>query len=193
MAWFIFFVKRNYTLFVIIMFFLIGIVSYSINGYNIRILQWGNSQTLGIGAFLAYYKHSLGSKPLSLMINRNSKYLFWFFFLGYLLFQLFGASVFGKIGVGIFIEQLLFTSMLFVLILSTVQGWQGLMGALANNKQLQYLGRISYGIYLYHKPVPFALSGIIHFEMHPILLILVYLFTTIVIASVSYMFLEQPF
>ena len=40
---------------------------------------------------------------------------------------------------------------------NTAQGFSGWVGQLFENKGLRYLGKISYGLYLYHKIIPLTL------------------------------------
>ncbi len=62
---------------------------------------------------------------------------------------------------------------------------------------LQYLGRISYGLYIYHFPMIWLVSQIPGFSpsersVHPAVLILSFI-GTVIVASLSYFILEKPF
>jgi peptidoglycan/LPS O-acetylase OafA/YrhL len=62
---------------------------------------------------------------------------------------------------------------------------------------LQYLGKISYGLYIYHFPMIWLVSQIQGFvpseeSVHPVVLILSFI-GTVAVASLSYFALEKPF
>ena len=88
----------------------------------------------------------------------------------------------------------------FSIVLVSIFGWRGLAGFISRNKQVQYLGSISYGIYLYHMPVPYVYRSIaakvgflsaIHMSDW---VFVIFCFTlTIALAAVSYRFIETPF
>jgi peptidoglycan/LPS O-acetylase OafA/YrhL len=86
----------------------------------------------------------------------------------------------------------------FSIVLVSIYGWKGFAGYISRNKQVQYIGTISYGIYLYHMPVPFVYRAIAarafpHFHM-PDSVFLVFCFVvTIALAAFSYRFIETPF
>ncbi len=86
---------------------------------------------------------------------------------------------------------------MFLLLLSTLKGWNGFIGKIADNNVVQYIGRISYGVYLFHKPVPFLLSlflSKVGWEIHSsFVLIFLYSIITLIIASLSFKYFESPF
>lgn len=64
-----------------------------------------------------------------------------------------------------------------------------------SNRRLVYVGKISYGLYLYHFPVyMFVASFFYHYaiSIHPIILLLIKLSTTFLIAALSWRFIEKP-
>ena len=76
------------------------------------------------------------------------------------------------------------------------EGFRGFAGKLLDLPFLQYLGRISYGIYLYHKPIPW-LTNLVCNKMHivinkPVVFILS-IAATGLIAHFSYILIELPF
>jgi peptidoglycan/LPS O-acetylase OafA/YrhL len=86
----------------------------------------------------------------------------------------------------------------FSIVLVSVYGWRGIAGFIARNKQVQNIGVISYGIYLFHMPVPFvyrALASRYFPSFHmPAGVFLVFCFAvTIGLAALSYRFIETPF
>jgi peptidoglycan/LPS O-acetylase OafA/YrhL len=80
----------------------------------------------------------------------------------------------------------------------TAAGFSELPGKLLSLRPLQYVGKISYGIYLYHLYVVEAfwkLLGIAHLPLPdkgPVLF-LIMASTTVAMAALSWKFLEQPF
>jgi peptidoglycan/LPS O-acetylase OafA/YrhL len=62
---------------------------------------------------------------------------------------------------------------------------------LINIRIVNYLGKISYGLYMYHNLVPGLTIGII--KNYPILTFLINILFTIIIATVSYEFFEKQF
>ena len=86
-------------------------------------------------------------------------------------------------------------SLAFVwLIAGTVQEFQGVVGRILNSGPLLYIGKISYGIYLYHLFVPWMLYEIAGQTLpaHETLNSLLFMSATIVLASLSWHILEKP-
>jgi peptidoglycan/LPS O-acetylase OafA/YrhL len=82
------------------------------------------------------------------------------------------------------------------LVAKTAQGFDGLTGRLLSLPPLQYVGKISYGIYLYHL---FVLQAFWKFLSVPLalldkgpLLFLILTPTTVAMAALSWKLLEQP-
>jgi peptidoglycan/LPS O-acetylase OafA/YrhL len=78
--------------------------------------------------------------------------------------------------------------------------YKGLLGSVLDNVTLRYVGKISYGIYLYHLIVDYTLRSLFeqvpaihkYFEFNGPGKLLVVGFTTIVVASASWHFVERP-
>jgi peptidoglycan/LPS O-acetylase OafA/YrhL len=90
---------------------------------------------------------------------------------------------------------LMFATVSFVLL--SIHGWPQSLRWLTTNNLVQYIGRISYGIYLYHLPVPYFYIIIkdktgIYLEQ-PILVLILYTITTVSLAAFSHRFIEQRF
>jgi peptidoglycan/LPS O-acetylase OafA/YrhL len=86
----------------------------------------------------------------------------------------------------------------FSIVLLSVFGWRGWMGYVTRNRQVQYLGTISYGIYLYHMPIPFVYRAIAgrffpSFHMSPAVFLVFCFSATIGVAAFSYRYIETPF
>jgi peptidoglycan/LPS O-acetylase OafA/YrhL len=80
----------------------------------------------------------------------------------------------------------------------TAEGFGGLSGKLLSLRPLQYVGKISYGIYLYHLFVLAAFSKLLGIARLPLLdkgpvLFLIVGSITVAMAALSWKFLEQPF
>ncbi len=83
------------------------------------------------------------------------------------------------------------------LLLRTVAGWRGMAGRIFENGALVYLGRISYGLYIFHVLVSVALTPWLAqhglgLAQHVLLRSAVLLAVSVGIASLSYRFLEAP-
>ncbi len=82
------------------------------------------------------------------------------------------------------------------LVVGGTKGFGGAAGRLLDMRWLGYIGRISYGIYLYHKPIPLFVqilldrSGI---QVHGIILVLLSMALTFAIAHFSFVWIEQRF
>ena len=84
------------------------------------------------------------------------------------------------------------------MVLVSIFGWKGLIGYVTRNKFVQYIGTISYGIYLYHMPVPFVYRALAARFMpsavpSPWVFLPVCFAITIGLAALSYKYIEMPF
>ncbi len=89
---------------------------------------------------------------------------------------------------------------IFVLSISLLIGcyysFNGVIGQILNISKLKYLGKISYGLYLYHKPVPYLVKLFIsktHIQISNYILFILSILITIIIAHLSYNLLEKRF
>jgi peptidoglycan/LPS O-acetylase OafA/YrhL len=95
-------------------------------------------------------------------------------------------------------REIALCSCTFCIVLLSVFGWKGPIGYITRNRVVQYLGMISYGIYLYHMPVPFvyrSLAGKYFPSVHmsPWMFMIFCFTVTIGIAALSYKYIETPF
>ena len=86
----------------------------------------------------------------------------------------------------------------FSIVLVSVFGWRGVVGYISRNKQVQYIGLISYGIYLFHMPVPFVYRAIAarafpSVHLSPMVFLLLCFGITFTLAALSYKYIETPF
>jgi len=95
-------------------------------------------------------------------------------------------------------QQIALCCCTFSVVLLSVFGWGGPVGYITRNRFIQYIGMISYGIYLYHMPVPFVYRSIAakyfpSFHMAPWTFMVFCFALTIGIAALSYRYIETPF
>ncbi len=183
--------SKRQTLYFLVSVFFIGIIS-NILWYksNVRLFPNGNFHTLGIGALLAYlvYYH----KQDRFYENLLQKYSLPAFAISFAVLCL----VLGTNSSNNFLKPLFLslTSGLFLFI--AYNGKTSLLNPLLNLKPLQYIGKLSYGIYLYHKPIPSFIKIAclkLHLELPPPLLyFLLCLLILIPVVLASYYLIEKP-
>ncbi len=130
-------------------------------GYYGLVLTPSNFDAFGLGALLAWLKlnetRSKVGAEISGFLNVYTKY----FLVGFLLISLFLFNVnlpqsLGKCSPVLF--QFFFSVFSMALINQAILGFTGILGRFFNYSAVLYIGKISYGIYLYHKVIPWALS-----------------------------------
>ncbi len=188
--------QLKYILFTII---LIGLF---LHGYNdqefFRMLLPANFHTLGTGALLGYIMTFHKEHHYFEVLARNSRKIIYFLLPAFVIYLVVFYQSNVLTGVISSVREVLLCFTAFFLILSTVEGWEGsIFNSFFSNKQMQYIGRISYGIYLYHKPIP-VLGKMVLLKLglasiSPFLLFGLYTVITIVVASISYKYIEMPF
>jgi peptidoglycan/LPS O-acetylase OafA/YrhL len=138
----------------------------------------------GIGALLAYYGMYEQEKLTSLLSKKN---LAWSFLLLAAILQWLSIRSSAMIYFAI-LPRLFFSFFAFWLIGNAASNrFHGIFGSLLNNAAVVYLGRISYGIYVYHFILLYFFSG------HSIPAhYLFYFLATVGIASVSWFIFEKP-
>jgi len=190
------FLSRKQFPYALIIFILIGIATHVIfyRVGDVRLVPFGNFHTLGIGALLAYFHFyfKLNDGYQYIIKNRSTIFAATFSILGLVLF------LFRE---GSWLWQLFreFTLMLatFSFVLVSIHGWPRSLRRLTANNLVQYIGRISYGIYLYHLPIPYFYiiikdkTGL--FLEKPILILILYTLTTVFLAAISHRYIEQRF
>ena len=75
-------------------------------------------------------------------------------------------------------------------------GFSGVFGQVLGISKLRYLGKISYGLYLFHKPIPYFIKLIcstLNLEINNSILFIVSILVTVFIAHLSYKYLEKRF
>jgi len=159
-------------------------------------LPFCNFHTLGAGALLAYYYYK---EPGQLFFKQIIRFREWLFLILFVLLVIVLVYQPFRALNGI-LADILVPADAALLVLCSVQGWSFAGRIIAGNKMVQYIGKISYGIYLYHMPVPDTIKAVakhfgvtINYFEHPYLWLAVFFGITFIIASFSYRFIERPF
>ncbi len=117
---------------------------------------------LGVGALLAY---ALGRemKAGDVRLARAA----WLAFAGYLTLYTLHLLGLSSGGLG-YVQQTLLAVVFAGLISSTLAGFHGIMGRVLNHPAVQYVGRLSYGLYLFHATVPLLVGKVLPFLWFPV-------------------------
>ncbi len=154
---------------------------------ELRMLTFSHFDTLGGGALVA------------LLLKEKGEYYFSF------LNKAKSLTIFIPLTIlilGAFYNVVCFFTVLAVLVLSIslligcYYNFNGMFGKILNLRQLKYLGKISYGLYLYHKPIPYCFKLIVsksHIQINNVILFILSIFFTVLIAHLSYNLLEKHF
>ena len=151
--------------------------------------------TLGIGALLALIQHSPNQIPNGLR-NKSG----WIPWIGLALLG--GMMAVGRLEGDTPLYMALYDSGAALVSVSLVSmasvGVPGILGKALEWRPIAYLGKISYGVYLLHLFVSGAINSVVrhwvspHDSRYVIPLIVAYAATTLVLASLSWHFLEAP-
>jgi len=188
-------IPRRSELFVLITVFLVGVASriyfmefYPLTG-TVKGMTLIHFETLGAGALLAWVKYYRKETVLR-HIRRWAPYLF----------------ITGLIGSGVLAYFTIYDAYAmpsFVLFMSAgivflcTEEKKFFLDPVLNLTILQRIGRISYGVYLYHKLVPFFVSYAIEkagYTMpdQPVVLFLCYTAIALIISALSWKLIEKP-
>jgi peptidoglycan/LPS O-acetylase OafA/YrhL len=163
----------------------------------IRVLPFSNFHTLGIGAWYAYYKFSSPGMTIFQLLEkyRNIIWAGVFTVLLYFLFSSYTVPMAQRFGLEVFLSL---TVLMFLVVFC--KNDNKVFNAVTRNSAVQFIGKISYGVYLYHMPVPdlllvvFKKAGYNYdFQNSPLLSLLMITGVTFTIAYFSFRFIEQPF
>jgi peptidoglycan/LPS O-acetylase OafA/YrhL len=143
---------------------------------------------LAIGGLLAYFykQNRLNISIGQLQFWAISVYLF-------LMMAMIDSGDFSTVIKAIFIKTLFILplTLIFVAIVLNQKADDGLVLWLKNNQILNYLGKISFGIYMFHSPIGTFLSQNPFLSTHSILRVLTIVVATILLATISYEFFEK--
>ncbi|MBI4930320.1 MAG: acyltransferase [Bacteroidetes bacterium] len=192
--WLIIFFNKKPLKYLIVFFILCGLV-FSL--FYIKRFPFSNYHTLGIGAFLAYINTYKVQNVFFQLINKyNPASCFLFILLFFSISQLIDHHLVYSNALFICREIFLMLSTVSLLMIAISDRKYKIISPLLNNKIMQYIGKISYGIYLYHKPIPFFINMLCkknNWDLPPVVLFIIYIIITIMIAILSYKYIELFF
>ena len=179
----------------LIVVFFIGIIAkyyfyYSYSGIGtIKGVTFIHFDTLAIGSLLAYYIYY----KKEIIIKFLEKYASFLFILTTALSVI---LTFYKINAYLLSLSITLMSIFIVFLASSTNRY--FTDVVLNLNFLNYFGKISYGIYLYHKPVPFFFNYIISKQHvikidNPYLLFFIYFSITMLLAIISWNTIEKYF
>ena len=152
----------------------------------------------GIGAILALFM--IGER--NSFSNHIMKIPAWVGFSGAVILS----CIVDRLGVS-FLFNLTVSLASFYLILKATTGYKGILGLIVNNPVIQYLGKISYGLYVYHNFIPWLVRCITGRESeYPLPLpvikadwlhgaipyFTIHFLVLIAVASISWFLVEKP-
>ncbi|RZK18040.1 MAG: acyltransferase [Flavobacterium sp.] len=167
-----------------------------LNVPNFTMLPISNLHTLGSGALLSYFYFE---KPESAFFKRVSAHRQILFLIALSILVSILVFLPRSIEKSI-LSDLLVSFSASILVLCCVKGWSGPLKMFSSNNIIQYIGKISYGIYLYHMPIPDTIIAIgkfagldIKFQYHPYLWLGVFFILVFCIAHFSFILIEKRF
>ncbi len=198
----VFFTPKKYRLFSFVSMIFLAVISRAIifilYKQNINIAWWMHSFTFncldsfGLGALLVYLKVHHSNLLKSIL---SKSYLF-FIALGTSILATYLFTLNDTSHFWVFAFHRLFFSIFcfWVIGIATTDGFKGIIKLFLENNFIQYLGKISYGLYVYHHFMPYFFGRVgYNISGHSILLnSFLYLIATIIISSISWHFFEYP-
>lgn len=188
------FTKEKFEVIIPLFFILFSIIFtefYSENEFA-SILTPGQIDFLGIGILLAMLQAKKSKIIDALTINYIKSLTLFSFVLCIILFYHIDKTY-------IHYFNYLVLIVFGLLVLNIADGYTGTIGNFLNNRLLRYIGKISYGMYIYHKIIPLIISIIsIKFSIqinfgHPILYYMVNLIILLIVSHLSWKFIEKWF
>jgi peptidoglycan/LPS O-acetylase OafA/YrhL len=153
--------------------------------FQIYIFTPSSLDTLGSGALLAYFVTYRAQNVV--LLRRIALGVAIAIVVGAALLKIpFGYSGFVSLPIGL---------LALWLVSKTAEGIPGPIGRLLSFPPIIYIGRISYGIYVYHFFVPIVLQPLFHrFEIKDggVLFVVICFLATIAVSSLSWFLLENP-
>jgi len=190
----LFFIPRKIEYVIPLIFIAIGIFTkeFSANKEVVFLLAPAQTDMLGIGILVALIKNKHNELYLRLSSSKLDIPVFLLLSANILLYYFFRED---QIAAALLPYLLMVT--LGLIVLKTSSGYQGMAGKILENSYLRYLGKISYGLYVYHKVVPLSLVLIfnkIDIQIESVLLYyLMNLAILFLISHFSWRVIESPF
>ncbi|MEQ9219054.1 MAG: acyltransferase [Cyclobacteriaceae bacterium] len=123
-----------------------------------RVLTVANLHTLGGGALLAFLlRYRDQSKVYQFLVNNRLMLLVLSLAVFVITLNYQGAIK----EVQILLIELFLAFTTFMAVLISIHGWPSVFGSLFRSRHVQHIGKVSYGIYLFHMLIPVVLSIII--------------------------------
>ena len=195
--WVILFTPRRLLLPVLVLFVILGPTTKTILALNevsdraIRFFTLSCLDTLALGGLLAYATKRHGIHAVAQ--SCAAKMLLWvglpIFLMGIHLRTSDTSATWGQI-----LELSGETLLCGWTVIMAAKGFQGVIGRVLASSPLVYLGRISFGLYLLHKPIPMMLEkfGLTLNELPLVVSFAIYTGLAILIASASWHAFEKP-
>jgi peptidoglycan/LPS O-acetylase OafA/YrhL len=170
----------------------LGYIFYNYNNTRIGAFPLANFHTLGVGALLACWYVQQGA--VIAWLKKYRRPLFWITFIHLIVVLVFFRN---ESSLWHLYREFSLCLCTFFIVVMSIFGWKGAMGYLARNKQIQYIGAISYGIYLFHMPVPFLFRAVSSklfplVAISPVPFLFICLGLTVALAALSHRFFEAP-
>jgi peptidoglycan/LPS O-acetylase OafA/YrhL len=183
--WFAVFIANKKLILGLLIVIPAAIVVKSFSGVeNIRFLTFSHFDTLGSGALIALLQKEKNDRIL-MNVNKYRMPLISISLVALILAFMFQFPFMGVISILILSVSL---------VVGCNFGFQGIAGKILSAPLLIYLGQISYGLYLYHKPIPFFMNlAMIKTNMHVngSILFVVSILLTVLISHLSYVMMEK--
>jgi peptidoglycan/LPS O-acetylase OafA/YrhL len=180
-------------IFIGMIIFSLSFIAWKYLDNRINVLPFKNFHTLGMGALLACFFVENGKAILWLKQKRLLLFALTLFNLIVALILFKESSRFWHV-----YRDLSLCICTFCIVLVSIYGWSGLVGYITRNNAVQYIGTISYGIYLFHMPVPYLYKAVfsklftnLNIPAYPFVILC--FATTFLLAGFSYKYIETPF
>lgn len=184
--WLVLFLSRKTLLRIVVVLVVLSFLFKTYSGIDhVRLLTISHFDTLGGGALIAIFGYEKG---FFAWIGRKWGLL--------VAFSLVGLALHAQMWRNPLLLNASVWILSITLVTSCLRGHVGTLGALLERRWMVHTGRISYGIYLYHMPIPVFLTMILartgvvvnHVVQFAFAIVLTY-----VIAELSYRWIERPF
>ncbi|MDF2447528.1 MAG: hypothetical protein K0R26_32 [Bacteroidota bacterium] len=182
------FVSNRNLIIVLFCFIISALLLKSINTTEeMRMLTFAHFDTLGSGALFALLLKEQ-KESLFLYINKFKNFLIPLSVLGLALCVIY---TFPNA-----VSVVCILTLSISLVVGCYYNFKGLAGIILSSRVLKYFGGVSYGIYLYHKPIPYfmtLISGKLNMSVNPYFQLFIACILTCTITHLSFVYLEKRF